>query len=238
MADVILPSRRLAPDERMEIYSGMYFSRLVECLEEDYPVLKAILGEGRFRELARAYLERYPSRHYSLNFLGRKLPEFLDLHARMPRRRFLRDVARLECAMSEVFDEKEARSLTPKERAAIPRNRLESASLRFIPAFRLLALDHPANAVVIAHRQGRKLPMPAPRRSWVAVYRKKFQVWRMDLAESQHALLGALAHGRSLRGAIRSALRFWTGTPPSFKEALFGWFCEWADEGFFTAVDL
>src|SRR5882672_11684809 len=64
---VILPSKHLAPEERIGIYSEMYFLRLQECLVEDYPAVVKLVGPPAFGRLARGYLKEFPSRHYSLN---------------------------------------------------------------------------------------------------------------------------------------------------------------------------
>ena len=66
----LLPSRSLSAAERIGIYSGGYMLRLQECMQADFPAVRAIAGEQRFTELVRAYLERHPSRHWSLNPLG------------------------------------------------------------------------------------------------------------------------------------------------------------------------
>ena len=100
----ILPSQHLAPEERVAIYADMYFARLLECLADDYPAVKALIGPIGFEKLVRAYLREHPSRHWNLNVLGRKLPEFLAGDVKLPRKALVLDVARIECAMSVVFD--------------------------------------------------------------------------------------------------------------------------------------
>jgi putative DNA-binding protein len=102
--DVILPSRALNAVERVGIYHGMYLLRMEEALATDYPGLKHLLGDGRFLDLVRAYVREYPSRHFSLNRLGDHLPEFLRRVPGLSRRGFVHDLARLELALSRVFD--------------------------------------------------------------------------------------------------------------------------------------
>ena len=51
-ASFIKPNDRLTSLERLEIYNKQYWFRLLDCLYDDYPGLRAILGQSRFRRLA------------------------------------------------------------------------------------------------------------------------------------------------------------------------------------------
>ena len=53
-----------------------YFARLVECLADDYPCVQYALGEDRFEEIARRYIEAHPSSSPSLNWFGRGFEQF------------------------------------------------------------------------------------------------------------------------------------------------------------------
>src|SRR5262245_61794363 len=153
----VLPSATLRPEERLAIYARMYLIRLHECLAEDYAAVAAVLGEAGFARLARAYVQRPPSHHYSLAALGRRLPDFLRTSA-VPRRALLADLARLERTMTEVFHAPQAAALDGAALASVPAAQWPRAKLRPIPAFAVLALDHDANAIVTAVRQHRPLP--------------------------------------------------------------------------------
>jgi len=236
-ASVILPSRHLAPEERVGIYAEMYFLRLHECLVEDYPAVAKLAGARAFEDLARAYLKAHPSRHYSLNFLGRKLPEFLDGPVRIARRALLADVARVERAISESFDAEVSPSLSPADMALIPPKTFETARIRLTESLRLLALDHGANAIVTACRQGKPLPPLGRKKSWVAVYRKEWTVWRADLTEPMHAVLSALHSGRPLGRSLARAARRFPGNARDLGSEVRRWFGEWVSEGLFTAAD-
>jgi hypothetical protein len=208
----------------------MYFARLHECLEEDYEALHALMGHAAFERLCRAYLKAFPSRHYSLNPLGRRLPDFLKTG-----RALYRDVATLENAMSEVFDETDAPALGPADFAK--RTDLETARLAFVPAFRLLAFGTPANAIVSAVKMEKPLPPLRRARTFVAVYRKDYRVWRMDLAEPAFRALEALRAGRTVAKAVEAAARVFPGSPAAFHARLRRWFGQWSSEGFFRAPE-
>jgi len=227
-ASLILPSKTLRPDQRVAIYADAYMARLVEALEQDFPAVSRKLGRRAFHRLCRGYLERHPSRTPSLNPLGRKLPGFMDPGA-------ARDLARVEVAMSEVFDGEPMDPLQPSDFGKISPGKFAGLRLSFVPTFRLLALDHDVNGFIDAVRQERKtLPPLRRRRAWVAVYRKEFQVWRLDLQEAAHAALSALHRGRPVGQAVAAAARAWTGKPEDLQPKIRQWFGEWASEGFFA----
>lgn len=213
----------------MEIYADAYLARLVEALEEDFPAVARLLDPRKFHATCRAYLHGHPSRSRSLNPLGRKLPVFL-------RRGAAHDLARVEVAMSEVFDGEGVEPLRPPDFAKIPAGALACARLAFVPTFRLLALDHAANPYIDDVRQERAKVRPLKRRpSWIAVYRKEFQVWRLDLGEAAHAALSALHRGRTVSQAVAAAARVWTGTAAALQSQIRRWFGEWVSEGFFAS---
>jgi hypothetical protein len=236
-ASVVLPSATLRPAERIAIYSDMYFTRLLGALSEEYPAVHRLLGPERFERLARAYLRRHPSRHWSLGVLGRRLPRFLAGPVRVPRRALLHDVARLECAQSEVFDEEEAAPLTPAAFQAAPPDLWAGARLRTVPGLRLLAFRHRTNRIVTAARRGEPLPPLGPERTWVAVHRRDHLVWRHDLDAPRFALLSALQAGRPMGAAIRAAARRFPGAARAMEPELVRWFSQWVEEGFFRAVE-
>ncbi len=76
-AQFIKPNDRLSSFERLEIYNRVYWFRVLDCLYDDYPGLRAIVGEKKFMRLATAYLAKYPSVSFTLRNLGQRLEQFL-----------------------------------------------------------------------------------------------------------------------------------------------------------------
>ena len=70
VAEFIKPNDRLTSFERLEIYNRQYWYRIFSCFAEDFPGLRAVLGDRKFERLARAYLARYPSESFCLRNLG------------------------------------------------------------------------------------------------------------------------------------------------------------------------
>lgn len=238
LPEVVLPSRSLAPSERVGIYQGMYLLRMEEALESDYPALKRFLGPRGFRALVRDYVASFPSRSYTLNRLGDHLPEFVLRAGGLRHRAFGHDLARLELALTQVFDEAETPPIRPEAVAAVPEDQWPSARLRPIAAFRLLALRHPVNAYLETLRdKRRRRPRVHRKDGWVVVFRRDYSVYRLELSRAAHGLLSELAAGRPLGAAVTAAVRQ-HGRRAASETALYRWFRQWMASGMFRAVDL
>ncbi|HLY09773.1 MAG TPA: DNA-binding domain-containing protein [Planctomycetota bacterium] len=236
-ATMILPSKTLTPEQRVEIYADAYMARLTEALHEDFPAVSKFLGHRAFHGLARAYLERHPSRSWSLNPLGRKLPEFLSGNVRIPKREAVRALATVEVAMAECFDEKAAESLKPGDFGTLPPEEFIGARLTFVPTFRLVDVEYAVNPYIDAVRQEREQSPPLrKKKSWIAIYRKEFKVWRLDLREGAYEALAVLRSGGTVGRAVAAAARVWKGKPETLTAQIRQWFGEWASEGFFSAI--
>jgi len=236
ISDVIRPSQTLAPLERVAIYQRMYPLRMSEALEGDYPGLQHFLGDEGWGALVRAYIQAHPSRSYSLNRLGDHLPDFIRRSSGVRRQDFCYELARLELAVTEVFDAPETPALTEAAIANVPPEAWEKARLTPIAAFRLLAFRYPVNAYLQTVRDGdHDHPKARLKDTWVAIYRRDYGVYRQDLSRSAHDLLSDLASGTALGDAIASTLRRGGKRAPSEHE-LFRWFREWVSGGIFQAV--
>ncbi len=227
---VILPSASLQPIQRVGIYHGMYMLRMIEALTIDYSALAHFLGEEAFEKLVRVYVQRFPSRSYTLNRLGDSLPEFIATSTLkvLKRRVFLRDLASLELAMTQVFDEAEAEPPIAPERIA-------EARIVPIPALRLLSLDYDANEAFQAWRDERQIT-PIRRKSWVAVHRRDYGVYRMPLAREAFTFLQSLTAGSTIGEAIAAYHRRFKRLPE--QSDLFTWFRDWSAAGLFAAIEI
>jgi hypothetical protein len=247
---VVTRSRALTALERLAIYGYAYYARLLECLREEFPVLKHALGEELFDGFAAEYLEQYPSRSYTLFHLGLSFPRFLaetrpdgdgegGSTADWPD--FLIDLAKLELTFNEVFDgpgvEGEEMLDAGRLRAIEP-ERLLQARLVGVPCLRLLALRYPVHKYVTAVRRHQDPEMPEPAETYLAVTRRRYVVRHFELSRPAHQLLHALLAGESVGQAISRAVEGAGPDPGSLENNLRTWFHDWAAEGFFRDLEL
>ncbi len=120
----------------LEIYRNAYRQRLVEALAVDYPMLSRWLGRDRFHELAAGYLTTHPSRHFSIRWIGRHLPEFLQRTGPLE----WAEMAAFEWSLSLAFDCTDAEPIGPDTLAAIPPQDWPHLSFVLAPGLSLLTL--------------------------------------------------------------------------------------------------
>jgi len=150
----IAPNSRLSPFERLEIYNRQYWFRILGALHEDFPALRGVVGSRTFDALAVAYLTAYPSRSFSLRNLGSRLPEWLTANPQFAgrRHRMAVDVARMEWAFVEAFDNAERDPLTLDQIAALD----SDSRLALQPHLQLVELEYPVDDLVLALHKAEK----------------------------------------------------------------------------------
>ena len=234
---VVLPSKTLSALERLDIYREMYLLRMEEALAIDYPALKHFLGAEEFMRVVARYVDVFPSRSYTLNRLGDQLSDFLRTINKLPNKHFCVDLARLEYAVTQVFDALETAPLTPEAVRAVPQDAWETARLKPIQAFKMLEFDYPVSQYLGAVDEENPFPRIGKRKTWVVAYRRNYHVRRMDLTQPGFELLSALASGETMGRAISALLN--TKRRTAVGEArLFDWFRTWMAEGLFQSVSV
>jgi hypothetical protein len=235
-------SASLSALERLAIYNRAYYARLLDCLRESFPGLFHALGEEAFGAFALGYLQKYPSRSYTLNDLGANFSRYLS-ETRPPDEgdwpNFLIDLATLEWTYNEVFDGPgvEGRALLDAEQlSAIPPERWPEARLIPVPCLRVLAFHYPVHRYLSAVRRKKKAAFPAAAQTRLAVTRRNYIIRRYELSRPQFILLEALLAGQTVGEAISCAAEVVGADSRRFTRQLRGWFRDWTAEGFFQAV--
>ena len=249
---VVRSTRNFGASERLSVYANAYYARLLECLGESFPVLKYALGEETFNEFAFGYLQAHPSRSYTLNRLGDDFARHLDetrpsssgtepLGPDWPD--FLIDLARLEWTIGQVFDGPglEREDLLDSESfQVIAPEQWPQARLKLAVCLRLLQFSYPINDYYTEARrakEGEEIPLPEPRRQFVAISRRQYVVRRYELSEAQYRLLESLQSGQPIGRAIESAAESMDADDEELAASLKNWFHDWAAEGFFQALE-
>jgi len=169
LAGVVRSTGRLSATERIDIYSGMYFWRIVEALGEDFPKVAAVVGADAFADLVRDYLADHPSTEPSIRHIGGAFPAFLT--GRTPAH--LADLARLEWARLDVFDSADRMPLALDDLRAVPAADWPALRFQLVPACARIVLDWPVHRLWVD-----------PDATLVAE-RTALRVWREDFVVSQ-----------------------------------------------------
>ena len=125
--------------ERVDVYAGGYYARLVEALAATYPALQHALGEPEFERAMHEFITAEPSRYYSVRDYGGRVADHLSGGDTSPRARVLTQLARWEWTLADVFDAvddtpvgAEALTAIPHERWAQVRFGLRACVRRFV----------------------------------------------------------------------------------------------------------
>lgn len=246
VAEFIKPNARLTSLERLEIYSRSYWFRVLDSLADDFPGLRAILGQLAFNRLSRAYLSDCPSRSFTLRNLGSRLEEWLRTKQSYARHSpgLALDMARLEWAHIEAFDGAAERALGPEDLACLN----SGFRARLQPYVRLLDVDYPVDEMRIQvnrapHDDGvpvHRVRPPGfrralPLRIFIAVHRLNDMVYYRRLAPEEYLVLNAMRSGQRLGRAIEEGFSQ-SCVPPDDRPAMAGaWFAAWAELGWLCA---
>jgi hypothetical protein len=129
--EIVAGDARRSSLGRLDLYANMYFFRLLEILQDQYPLLAEELGGERFHNLVTSYLQAHPPDDPSVRHVGRHLPEFLA----EPRQR---ELAELDRARLDCFDAPDCETLTVDDVRALPPEELVRLPLVLVPAHRRL----------------------------------------------------------------------------------------------------
>lgn len=249
----IKPNDRLTSFERLEIYNRQYWFRIRNCFYEDYPGLRAILGDKKFERLADAYLAKFPSRSYTLRNLGSRLVKFLEANPKVtaPHSQLALDMAKLEWAHIEAFDN-EAKS--PLKMDDLLDAKPEKLHLRLQPHLTLLKLNHEIDDFLIELKKNSGLRNEASnaieenskrkklksarglkrKEIFLAIHRYDDSVYFKKLDEGQFRVLSALQKGATLEKACEElAVVKISG---NLGETIQNWFSNWAALGWFCGL--
>ncbi len=182
--------------ERAELYRNMYLWRLLDALREDFPKVAAAMGDDAFNDLAAAYIRECPSQHPSIAKVGQRLAALLSGRRAALPRPDLGDLAALEWARSEVFDDPPSPVADREDLAAVDPADIPVVSLAIVPAFRLLDLGYDVTDLWKRLDQGHRPEDPIERQTRVIVWRKEFSVFHVIVERDEaDALVRARAGG-------------------------------------------
>ena len=138
---------RESADTMFGVYRNAYWARLVECLSNDFPGLKALMGEAAFDTLARAYVAQNPSRHPSVRWAGRALAAFVASEAPYRDDPWIADMARFDWALAHAFDAADAPAAGLVDLANVPPEFWGSVRLAFHPTVDFFRVATPVDEV-------------------------------------------------------------------------------------------
>jgi hypothetical protein len=254
---IIKPNDRLTSAERLEIYNRVYWFRILSALADDFPGLRAVIGQDKFDKLLVGYLTECPSESFTLRNLGSRLEKWLISNPRYiaKAQRLALDMVRLEWADIESFDAAEYRKLTESDLKSLG----EDPVFSFQPNLMLLDLAYPVDDLLLkirhdekpeehendvasnvvmmepARRRHKRVRLPKLQKVYLAVHRQGNEVYFKRLEPEAFALLRALQQGKRLSEAIEASVEWTHQKVEHITGRLHDWFANWSALGWFCA---
>jgi uncharacterized protein (UPF0276 family) len=193
----IAQSTRVNREQRVAIYSDGYRLRLIDAMRTEFPALAAVLGAEDYATLVIAYLEAYPSRHFSLRWIGERFSEFLAATPPYSKAPLLSALTHFEWTLGEAFDAPDAPVVDAAALGALPGEAWPD----------LRAIEHPSvravelGALVPGHWRAAKAGEVVSPEAAVGAP-TAWRIWRQDLKTMF----------RSLPPLEAASIRWLTGT--------------------------
>jgi len=243
----IKPNDRLTSRERLEIYSKSYWYRLIDGMYEDFPGLRAVVGQRAFDRLIRAYLTDCPSRSFTMRNLGSQLETWLRKNPKYAAKKtaLALDMVKLEWAHIEAWDGKAEPVLGPEDLLELGPN----LKIGLQPHIHLLELKYPVDDLRVRvntedHETSSNAPTKKarrmiagvdmkPRQIFLAVHRYDLEIYYRRLEPEEFRLLHALHNGRNLGRALAACCKGSRTPIEQLQRNLEHWFSTWAQLGWF-----
>ncbi len=243
----IKPNDRLTSRERLEIYSKSYWYRLIDGMYEDFPGLRAVVGQRAFDRLIRAYLTDCPSRSFTMRNLGSQLESWLRKNPKYAAKKnpLALDMVKLEWAHIEAWDGKAEPALGPEDLLELGPN----LKIGLQPHIHLLELKYPVDDLRVRvntedHETSSNAPVKKarrmiagvdmkPRQIFLAVHRYDLEIYYRRLEPEEFRLLHALRNGRNLGRALSACCKGSRTPIGELQKNLEHWFSTWAQLGWF-----
>lgn len=193
---------KLTAAEAVEVYRRGYPARLTEALGETYQGCWRVLGDDDFFAVTRDFIARFPSLTHNLSDYGVAFPEFLESRPESEDLPFVGDLARFEWAFKELFHRAPHVGLSPEALAAAAK---PNGALKFGSAVSFLSLRH---RVYDIWRRDRNDDTPLEEKDYMGEQRLILYktdgnpIFVKELSGPEHAVLTALASGRSLEASL------------------------------------
>jgi hypothetical protein len=187
----VVGTQRVPIETRLGIYRHAYGARLVEALGANYPAMAKLLGKAQFEELAYAYVASHDSCSFSVRQYGHEFSSVMPTD-------FLRELARWEWTIADVFDAADAAPAIAASLASIAPEEWSELRFGFHPSTRRLTLSTNAPLVWKALTGNQQPPAPASLEAttWL-LWRHELRTFYRSLGRDEAQMLEGAIHGTS-----------------------------------------
>ena len=142
----------LDPAQRLSIHRNNTTVGLIEALEANFSVVRALVGEAFFAQAARAFIRAHPPAGPVLTAYGDGFADFLAAYEPAAGLPYLPDVARLERARLSAQYAASATPVAPEALSAVPSHLFPHARCAVHPSFRVVVSAWPVDRIWAMHQ--------------------------------------------------------------------------------------
>lgn len=248
-ADYVKPNDRLTARERLEIYNRQYWFRILDAMYDDFPGLRAIIGDEIFHRLSRAYLTDHPSQSFTMRDLGFALESWLR---RRPgytagKHALALDMVRLEWAHIVAFDGPADKPLGPEDLLELgPRLRMglqpyiSLLDVHYAVDDLRIAISRDSDPhattsnAVVEHKRRATRRRSAQRDAasiFIAVHRVDDSVYYRRLEPEEYRILSSFQRGEAIGKALEAGFAGSRLSAEDYQARIATWFAVWAELG-------
>lgn len=240
--DMVKPTSDLDAFERIAVYRRMYFLRMRDVVEIDFPgvsyALRTIGGDELFEQVVWDYCAMYPSRSYTLNLVGMFFPTFLG-DSSLEQKQFVTQLAELELTLTQVMDADESPVAELQHLQSLPPEQWENVRLIPVTAFALRQFSYPVHDYLdaVEEQTSPQIQDYPAAESFILIHRHEYSTRCTPLTPEEYALLHLFAQGMTIGGAISLLLEKFPERVEHISAGIFSWFQTWLRQGVFQRVE-
>jgi hypothetical protein len=232
----VVSSRKTGRAALFAVYHDAYRMRLAEFLSNDFPILRAHLGDEAFGRLVEDYILSAPSRQRNARWYAARLPEFMSETARWRTNRSAIDLARFERALANAFDAADAALSSIDALADICTEDWPRIAFEFHPSLMLLDLARGTAQIYAALAAEEEPPTIQQDDEAIVVWRKDEQSFYRPVAEDERLALNEARQGKKFSD-ICTLLAF-QGDKENVTQRVAGFLSQWFAEGLVTRLSI
>lgn len=231
----IVSTEHVSAETRMRIYHHAYYSRLVDILALDFPVLKHLMGEERFAKMARNYVETFPSQHYSVRLFGQNLVKFLQQFPELDS--LYIEMAKFEWSVAVTLDAADGSLLTVSDMAQIAPENWFALQFFVHPSMCIEALNYNVGDIWLAIKDNQPYEIRSAEQciNWL-LWRFQQQTYFMPLSAEEYHVIKNLNEGKNFGEVCEELCQYLE--EEQVVQFVAGTLRGWVEQGLFSRVVL